>query len=76
MDTLMMWIGFSLLFCRWERDVKLWGWTSGILLKNTDRTTATADLEVLLIVETRTRVQQWFGKAGEDLVKIPAKEAH
>lgn len=41
-----------------------------------------ADLEVLLIIEARTRVwerstlQQWLCKAAEDLIKIPAKEGH
>lgn len=84
MDTLMMWIGFSLVFCRgWKRNLWLqrhhWQQTF-LLIRQWLLHTRSAHLDVLLLVQTRTglwegsTLHQRFCKAGEDLIKISAKE--
>lgn len=76
MDTLMMWIGFSLLFCRgWRQNQQLQGngWQKPFHVYNS------AHPEVVLLIQTgglwiRSRLTERFREAGENFIKIPAKD--
>lgn len=76
MDTLMMWIGFSLLFWRgWEQNQQLRG--NG--RQKPFHVHNSAHPEVVLLIQAgglwiRSRLQERLREAGENFIKIPAKD--
>lgn len=80
-DTLMMWIGFSFVFWGGGQKSKIIELGKKKYGQNAFLNTGNTHLDALLLIETRTRLCHWrtfqqrFYKTGEDLIKIPAKNA-